>query len=530
MIEILATASLRSLAVAALAGVLLSVFRVRDAALRHACWAGVLAALVLMPLLTGVLPSLELPVLPSTATGRADVAIRTVEAVAPPAAPAASWRTALLGIYGLVALALLAHRGLGYCLGVRLVRSARPLGSLARSRKPEVRYLESADLSVPVTFGWLRPAVLLPKAFRHWKPQKLEAVLAHEEAHIRRHDFAIGALASISRAVFWIHPLAWWLERRLSALAEQAADDVAAGADRQRYAQILVGLAGEAGAGRVTGLAVAGQGGLRGRVERLLDPRYMRMTRPGPYTVALTMALLAVLTLLSASVEVTEARSRPGEGLQVAAHGAEPPTNLITEEEPNASGQLGTDEEWFRSWLGRPAVAISEEERRAFGQLGTDEERRRFIVQFWLRRRALEAAAPQGPEPPRPVVREPEPQGPEPQGPGEAQEPEEAADPVQPGAGVTAPRVLSRVSAEYSEVMREARAEGTVIVEAVVRKDGTLEIVRVVRTPEGFGEEVAGSFATQARTALSQWRFEPATRNGEPVDVALNIEVNFSLE
>ena len=90
------------------------------------------------------------------------------------------------------------------------------------------------------------------------------------------------------------------------------------------------------------------------------------------------------------------------------------------------------------------------------------------------------------------------------------------------GGGVTPPSILSRIEPQYSEEARKARYQGTVVLEAIVRKDGTCDIVRIVRSL-GFGLD------ENAIQALKQWRFRPGMRNGVPVDVALNIEVNFNL-
>src|ERR1035441_8349332 len=103
------------------------------------------------------------------------------------------------------------------------------------------RVYESERVRVPVTVGWLRPGVLLPLEWRKWDREKLDAVLAHEGAHVRRRDGLVAALAGVNRCVLWFHPLAWILERKLAQLAEQACDEstVAALGDHRRYAQLL---------------------------------------------------------------------------------------------------------------------------------------------------------------------------------------------------------------------------------------------------------------------------------------------------
>jgi periplasmic protein TonB len=90
------------------------------------------------------------------------------------------------------------------------------------------------------------------------------------------------------------------------------------------------------------------------------------------------------------------------------------------------------------------------------------------------------------------------------------------------GGGVSAPTIIKKVDPQYSEEARKARYQGTVVLEAIVQKDGSVQIVRVIRSL-GFGLD------EKAIEALRQWKFSPAKQNGVPVPVALNIEVNFNL-
>ena len=90
------------------------------------------------------------------------------------------------------------------------------------------------------------------------------------------------------------------------------------------------------------------------------------------------------------------------------------------------------------------------------------------------------------------------------------------------GGGVSAPSIVYRVEPTYSEEARKAKYQGVVVLSAIVRKDGTIEILKVVR---GLGL----GLDENAIQELRQWKFRPGMKNGVPVDVALNIEVNFSL-
>ena len=96
--------------------------------------------------------------------------------------------------------------------------------------------------SHPVTVGWLAPVLILPRGWQRWPLAQLDAVLTHEAEHARRHDPLVQWLALFNRAVFWFHPLTWWLERRLATLAEEVCDAavLAAGHSPQDYSDYLL--------------------------------------------------------------------------------------------------------------------------------------------------------------------------------------------------------------------------------------------------------------------------------------------------
>jgi periplasmic protein TonB len=88
--------------------------------------------------------------------------------------------------------------------------------------------------------------------------------------------------------------------------------------------------------------------------------------------------------------------------------------------------------------------------------------------------------------------------------------------------GITRPVLVSEVLPEYSEEARKARFEGTVVLDTIVREDGSVQVRRVVRGA-GFGLD------EQAIAAVLKWRFKPGKKNGNPIPVALNVEVRFNL-
>jgi beta-lactamase regulating signal transducer with metallopeptidase domain len=87
------------------------------------------------------------------------------------------------------------------------------------------------DLASPVTAGCLRPLVLVPASLvTGMAPQLLEALLAHELAHVRRHDYLVNLIQSAIEILLFYHPAVWWLSHRIRIERELIADDVAASA------------------------------------------------------------------------------------------------------------------------------------------------------------------------------------------------------------------------------------------------------------------------------------------------------------
>ncbi len=89
--------------------------------------------------------------------------------------------------------------------------------------------------------------------------------------------------------------------------------------------------------------------------------------------------------------------------------------------------------------------------------------------------------------------------------------------------GGTQPQELDRIVPRYPGAARRAGIQGPVVVRGIVRRDGTIDNVEVIKDlPHGLGEE--------ARRAVSRWRFRPATVRGEPIDVYYTVTVNFRLQ
>ncbi len=382
--------SIKSLLLAAIAGLGLFVFRIRDTNLRHRVWTAVLLGMLVMPALVHVIPSIPLPdwmtvdmlndreesvaaeqpaagrslaITPVGATEAAqsprvadfpaselpnsaidgrqplpsnepqrltqtNVPQTSAIANSKPAAtpPKPTMRAAdrlplvLASLYFAVAAMLSVRLLIGLALARRLIAQAREIGwpRLMPLPRRRLRLLESGQVHVPATLGSLRPVVLLPEGWRIWTESKLRAVLAHELAHVRRADWLVITLADLNRAIYWFHPLAWFLRRRLSELAERNCDDAVLEAeqDRTQYARHLLEVASSlATAGSryrqpVSGVAMARKPNVETRIDAILDAGRPLARRLSAIGLAALVACGAIAILVSAAIR-TSAEDKP---------------------------------------------------------------------------------------------------------------------------------------------------------------------------------------------------------------------------
>src|SRR5207244_12070360 len=105
--------------------------------------------------------------------------------------------------------------------------------------------VETDLVDVPTVLGWLRPVILLPMAaLANLTPKQIEAILAHELAHIRRHDYAVNMLQAVAETLLFYHPAVWWISSRVRAEREHCCDELAVSVtgDRLSYASALANL------------------------------------------------------------------------------------------------------------------------------------------------------------------------------------------------------------------------------------------------------------------------------------------------
>ena len=166
------------------------------------------------------------------------------------------------------------------------------------------RVVESGLVDTPGVIGWVRPVILLPVAvLTNLSPIQIEAILAHELAHIRRRDYAVNLLQTVVEALLFYHPGVWWVSARVREEREHCCDDVAVEVcgEPRAYAAALAELAAWQ-TGEPAHAVGAADGSLVVRVRRLLRVQEDDRSRPvSGVVLALGMLLAAGVAMQSSS-------------------------------------------------------------------------------------------------------------------------------------------------------------------------------------------------------------------------------------
>jgi uncharacterized protein (TIGR03435 family) len=298
----------------------------RSAQVRYALCALALAALMAFPVITTLSrfehvepdSGVRVPVVPSLVSGSVEqpmVETLPWRAVAP---SLARIEPCVLPIWSLGVM-LLSIRLVAGGITVRaLRRSAQGVDDHLRERvlhlaarmgiRRTVQLVISTRSEGPGVIGWLRPMILLPPATAlGLTTTQLDAVLAHELAHIRRHDYLVNILQMVAETLLFYHPAVWWVSKRLRIERELCCDDVAVGVcgDATGYARALVTMAKL----QVPVMAMGSTGGsLSDRVHRLVSVTGNEPRRSAAFGVAAIAVALMSIALASVNAQREPAR------------------------------------------------------------------------------------------------------------------------------------------------------------------------------------------------------------------------------
>ncbi|PYT30875.1 MAG: hypothetical protein DMG57_06950 [Acidobacteria bacterium] len=286
------------------AGLLCRLFQLRTPKVVLTCWQALLAVLLLLPVLEPSTPAAL------TASGAAGFRI-TFGSLAAARAAAGRWPATRIIIIAVI-IAGIAARLIWVLAGLyklRLYRMrARTLAlndaELDEAQcKPIARaaFLISSDIPAPVTFGFRRPAILLPERWLELDREQRQAIICHELFHVRRHDWLFHVTEELVRAVLWFHPAVCWVLSRIRLAREEFVDHivVARTGDQKSYVQALVAFAAADSLKNAVAPAFLRQNHLTERVSLIFEEVSMSRLR-----IVVSLTAMAVIPLLSGAAAV----------------------------------------------------------------------------------------------------------------------------------------------------------------------------------------------------------------------------------
>ena len=389
-----------------------------------------------------------------------------------------------------------------------------------------VRLLESSHPSLLVTWGFVRPKVVIPRVARAWSDERIAVVLRHELAHVRRGDWLIQIGGELLRAIYWFNPLIWIACARLRAESERACDDevLTSGIEAPTYATHLVELARllkSENAPHVPAPAIARSSSLERRVTAMLDGGMTRTraTRVGrlmtigallTFSVALAAAQTGPVTL---SGSVTDPTGAPVPGAAV----------TLTNERTQAKFEVKSDQSGQFSFVPLPAdtyalaASLPGFKKTPENVILTGKSVKRDLslslgeIQetISIRSTTSEPATPAKTTASRQYDRS-----------GFQRDLEGCKADVS-GGRVRPPRKIKDVKPIYPDSARDAGLGGQVKLRATIAVDGT---VRDVQVEKSISPEIDNA----AMEAVRQWLFDGTLLNCQPVEVTMNVSLDFA--
>ena len=280
MTSLILTAALKGTIVLSAAWIATALLRQRSADLRHRIWLAALVATALLLIPVPVPQTMRMTIdATATAPGTVSAAARSIRVF-----PI---------VWSIIAALLLMRWGAGVLRLYRITRQSRAAG----------RIRVSDSIYTPMTWGAIRPVILLPTYVDGWSAEQRDVVIRHERAHIERRDWLWQAFAQVMTAVFWFHPLVWLALAQIRKEAEHAADDatLAGGVQAPDYADRLMAVARQLSVHSPdAAVAMLRKPVLTSRIAAILDAGRIRTVTSAGARIGVVLAAVALMVPLSA--------------------------------------------------------------------------------------------------------------------------------------------------------------------------------------------------------------------------------------
>jgi TonB family protein len=384
-----------------------------------------------------------------------------------------------------------------------------------------VRLLQSGNpVAMPVTWGIVRPVIMLPAVAPEWSEKRGRIVLYHELAHIARGDWFLQICAEIARGFYWFHPLAWIATRRLRQESERACDDFVlnSGIEPSDYANQLLDLARTVEDSRrawSTALAFVRPSNLERRFAAMLNRSIdRRRLSPGAKLLAVVSALCLVLPLATLQLSGQNLSGKfTGTIYDPSAAAVPNATVIMTNRRANTTEMTSSDADGNFKFMALPAGEYEMKVlKRGFEEYqvpqvvlepGRESSRSMTMKVGSITEEVNVVAEGTAKALPGGTVDKP--------------------TRIRLGGDIQAPKLLNKVPPVYPAAAKAAGVEGAVILHAIIGTEGSPLSLRIVNT------QVDPELARAAVEAVGRWRYNPTLLNGDPIEVDTTVTVNFKL-
>jgi len=372
-----------------------------------------------------------------------------------------------------------------------------------------------------VTWGVLSPVILLPAGANAWPAERMRIVVAHEMAHLARHDWPVQLLAEMVRATQWFNPLFWSACARLRCESEQACDDIVieSGIGGASYASHLLALARSFSVHGRTWLpapSIARPSTLERRVRAMLNPHTDRRPVTRLRRTAMALLLLAIAVPIAAASQAFSASSgrvTDPSGLPLPdalVRLASTSTDAVYESRTDASGFFQLPDVPPGDYLLSARVPGFSSQRQRVHIAGPVT----FNMQMQVGTLQETITVKPGPAP-------------ESSARASSSAPSTAVAPTcgttEVGGNIKPPQKVKDVRPRYRQAWADANQEGTVLLQALIGTDGLVKSVEVVSPVQADMEE-------EAIAAVTQWEFTPTYLNCQAIEVRMFVTVAFKLD
>jgi TonB family protein len=389
--------------------------------------------------------------------------------------------------------------------------------------------LQSDHPTLLVTWGLIRPRVILPRSAPLWTDGRAQVVLLHELAHIKRRDWLFQMLAEILRSAYWFNPLVWIVCRRLREESEHATDDAVLdrGVAGPEYATHLLDIARAFTCHNrpwLPAAAIARPSSLERRIAAMLSSRANRAPASRPVRLT-TMAALFALAVAVASAQGAFA-TFSGSVFDPTNAVVPDVTMVLTNAQSHAKHEIRSDRNGHFEFVGLPPGEYSlEATLPGFAMLRgtltlTGENVRRDVT---LKIGSLEETISVWESASRPPATRESSQVRVERGAPFEPPPCTAATAGAIGGSIRQPMKLAHVVPQFPPNLSAAKVGGVVVLQAHIGTDGTMGDVQIVSASHP-------DFGSAAVEAVRRWQFSETLLNCVPVEVAMKVTVNFIVE